>query len=81
MTTIQVLGLGCRRCDALRQTTRVGARQLGLDAPVEKVEDFAEIVRLGVMSDPALVLDGRVLVAGGVPSVDQVRELLAAAGE
>ena len=81
MTAIQVLGLGCRRCDALRQTTRVAAGQLGLDAPVEKVEDFAEIVRLGVMSVPALVRDGRVLVAGSVPSVDQVRELLAAAGE
>jgi hypothetical protein len=79
MTTIQVLGLG--RCDAVRQRTRVGARQLGLDAPVENVEDVAEIVRLGVMSAPALVPDGRVLVAGGVPSVDQVRELLAAAGE
>jgi small redox-active disulfide protein 2 len=81
MTAIQVLGLGCRHCDALRQRTRVAAGQLGLDAPVENVEDFAEIVRLGVMSAPALVLDGRVLVAGSVPSVDQVRELLAAAGE
>ena len=81
LTTIQVLGLGLGRCDAVRQRTRVGARQRGLDAPVENVEDVAEIVRLGVISAPALVLDGRVLVTLGVPSVDHVRELSAPAGQ
>ncbi len=81
MTTIHVLGLlRCRCCDPVRRTTRLAARQLGLDALVEKVEEFAESVCLGVMSASALVRDGRVLLAGGVPSVDQVRELLAPAG-
>jgi small redox-active disulfide protein 2 len=77
--TIQVLGPGCRRCEALHQTTLTAARQLGLDAPVEQMHDYAEMARLGVMSTPALALDGRVLMSGSVPSVDQVRELLATA--
>lgn len=79
-TVIQVLGLGCGRCHAVHQIARAPVARLELDAPVEKVEDVAEIVHLGVMSTPALVLDGRVGVAGSVASVEQVRWLGAAAG-
>jgi small redox-active disulfide protein 2 len=77
--TIQILGPGCKRCAALQQTAITAASQLGLDASVEKIEDYAEMARLGVMSTPALAVDGRVLSAGSVPSVRQVRDLLAAA--
>ena len=77
--TIQVLGPGCKRCAALHQNTVAAAAQLGLDTPVEQIHDYAEMARLGIMSTPALAVDGRVLMAGNVPSVDQVRELLAGA--
>ena len=77
--TIQVLGPGCKRCAALHETTIAAAGQLGIDTPVEKIHDYAEMARLGVMSTPALAVDGRVLMAGTVPSVDQVKALLATA--
>ncbi len=77
--TIQVLGPGCMRCHALYQTTEEAVEQLGLDTPVEKIHDYLEMARLGLQSTPALVLDGRVLMSGSVPSVEEVRELLASA--
>jgi small redox-active disulfide protein 2 len=77
--TIQVLGPGCKRCAALHQNTIAAAAQLGIDTPVEQIHDYAEMARLGIMSTPALAVDGRVLMAGSVPSADTVRELLAAA--
>lgn len=76
--TIQILGPGCRRCEALDQATRTAVEQLGLDASIEKITDYAQMARMGVMSTPALALDGRVLMSGSVPSVDQVRDLLTA---
>jgi small redox-active disulfide protein 2 len=76
--TIQVLGPGCKRCQALHQLTITAANDLGLDATVEKIDDYAEMARLGVMSTPALAVDGRVLMSGSVPSLTQVRDLLAA---
>ena len=77
--TIEVLGPGCVRCAVLNQTTVVAAAQLGLDTPVERSRDDLEMARLGVWSLSALAVDGRVVLSGSVPSVDRVRELLAAA--
>ena len=75
--TIQVLGPGCKRCAALHQNTIAAAEQLGIDTPVEKIHDYAEMARLGIMRTPALALDGHVLMAGNVPSIEVVRRLLA----
>ena len=71
--TIEVLGPGYGRCEALHYITTAAVAELGLDARVEKIYDDAEIARLGVMSTPALALDGRVLISGAVPSVKVVR--------
>jgi small redox-active disulfide protein 2 len=79
MTTVQVLGPGCKRCDALTAVTRNALDQLGLDISVEKVTDYAEMARMGVMSTPALAIDGHVAMAGSVPDIDKVKRLLAAA--
>jgi small redox-active disulfide protein 2 len=76
--TIEVLGPGCGRCEALHYITTAAVAELGLDARVEKIYDDAEIGRLGVMSTPALALDGRVLISGAVPSVKVLRRLLTA---
>ena len=76
--TIQVLGLGCGRCEALHHIATAAVAELGLDARVEKTYEHDEMARLGVMSAPALALDGRVLISGAVPSVRVVRRLLTA---
>ncbi|MGC8669309.1 MAG: thioredoxin family protein [Chthonomonadales bacterium] len=73
---LQVLGTGCARCKALQANTELAAKALGLDATVEKVEDVREIVKFGVMVTPALAVDGQVKVAGRVPSVEELKNLL-----
>ena len=74
---IKVLGPGCTGCVALERVTRDAVAALGLDASVEKVEDYPTILGYGVMSTPALVVDERVLFSGRVPRAARVREILA----
>lgn len=73
---IQVLGTGCAKCKQLTVNAEKALAELGLDAPVEKVEDLREIMKLGVMTTPALVVDGVVKSAGKVLSPEAVRALL-----
>jgi small redox-active disulfide protein 2 len=79
MTTITVLGPGCKRCAALEAITRQAVAQLGLDVTVVKETDYAEMARLGIMSTPALATDGQLAISGSVPDIDKVKRLLAAA--
>jgi small redox-active disulfide protein 2 len=73
---IQVLGTGCARCKQLAANAEKAVAALGVQATVEKVEDLREIVRLGVMTTPALVVDGKVRAAGKVLAPEAVMELL-----
>lgn len=73
---IKVLGPGCANCVNLERATRQAVVDLGLDAHIEKVTDYAAIAGYGVMRTPALVVDEQVVVSGRVPTADQVRELL-----
>ncbi len=75
---IKVLGPGCRNCVRLERHAREAAADLHLDAEVEKVTDYAAIAGYGVLATPGLVVDEQVVVSGRVPSVDELRELLAA---
>lgn len=75
---VKVLGPGCANCAALEKVTRAALDELGLQATIEKVQDYGAIAGYGVMSTPALVVDERVVVSGRVPTLAQVRELLAA---
>lgn len=74
---IKVLGTGCAKCMSLEKATRQAVAESGIEATVTKVEDFIEIMKLGVMTTPALVVDGKVLVKGRVPSVAEIKELIA----
>lgn len=74
---IQILGVGCAKCKALHANAEAAVKDLGLDASIEKVEDIQQIVKLGVMTTPALAVDGKVKVAGKVASVDEIKKLLA----
>lgn len=73
---IKVLGPGCTNCKNLERVTREAVAELGLDATIEKVDDFAEIAGYGVMSTPALVVDEQVVVYGRVPKAAELRALL-----
>ncbi len=73
---IQVLGTGCAKCKQLTANAEKAVADLGLDVPVEKVEDVREIMRFRVMTTPALVVDGAVRSAGKVLSAEDVKALL-----
>jgi small redox-active disulfide protein 2 len=73
---IQVLGTGCAKCKQLTANAEKAVAELGVQATVEKVEDLREIMKFGVMTTPALVVDGKVRVAGKVLSPEAVKELL-----
>ncbi len=75
---IQVLGTGCTKCKQLTANAERAVAELGLAATVEKVEDLREIMAFGVMTTPALAVDGVVKAAGKVLSPDAVKELLRA---
>lgn len=73
---IQILGTGCARCNTLMMATEKAAQALGLQYELEKVTDLKQIMAFGVMTTPALVLDGKVKVSGKVPSVDELKAML-----
>ncbi|MBN2543149.1 thioredoxin family protein [bacterium] len=71
---IKVLGVGCVKCNSLEQRTNEAAKQLSLENVVEKVSDINEITDLGILSVPALVINGKIKSVGKVPSVEQIVE-------
>ena len=75
---LQVLGMGCPKCVKLAEAAAAAAEELGLEFVLEKVTDLAQIMGMGVMMTPALAVDGQVKVAGRVPAVPELKELLAA---
>ena len=77
MSKLQILGPGCSNCQRLLANVEQAARDLGLAAEIEKVEELDKILALGVMRTPALVLDGEVAVMGRVPAVEELKGLLA----
>ncbi len=73
---IKVLGTGCKKCDDLYDNVIKALSQAGKDAEVEKVEDIVSIMSFGVMSSPALVIDGEVVVTGRVVQVEEIINFL-----
>jgi small redox-active disulfide protein 2 len=73
---IKILGTGCAKCKALEKLTREVVDELKLDATITKVEDIMEIMTYNIMSTPALVVDGKVVVKGRVPSANEIKQLL-----
>ena len=73
MKQIKVLGTGCRNCDITANVIAQAAKEAGVEVDLQKVTDIAEIMAYGVMSTPGVVVDGKVVHAGGLPAPDQVR--------
>ena len=72
-----VMGAGCAKCGRLYEATEQAAKELGVPYEINKVTDLQQIMALGVMMTPALVVNGNLKVAGRVPSVDEIKKLLA----
>lgn len=76
---VKILGSGCEKCNALEKATVEALQELGMDTAVDHVRDFTQIAAYGVMTTPALVVDGKVLCYGKVLKKDEVIKLLRAA--
>lgn len=81
MTELQILGIGCPKCQTLAAETQAAADALGIEYTLDKVTNLQEIMKFKVMMTPALVVDGVVKVAGRVPSVAEITTWLATAAE
>jgi len=73
---IKILGTGCPKCKSLEEITRKVVKDNGIDASIIKVEDIVEIMKFNIMTTPALVVDGKVVVKGRVPSADEIKKFL-----
>ena len=78
MKNVKVLGPGCKRCDAAVQMVKDAATKVGVEVTVEKVTDYAEIAGYGIASTPGLVVDGKVVHAGGLPKAEDVARWITA---
>lgn len=76
MKKIQILGTGCPKCKLLMANAEEAVKTLGIEAQIEKVEKIMDIMKFGVMTTPALVVDGVVKSAGKVLSPDDIRKHL-----
>jgi small redox-active disulfide protein 2 len=77
MKRIQILGTGCPKCKLLTANAEAAVKALGIEAQIEKVEKIMDIMKFGVMTTPALVVDGQVKSAGKVLSSDEIKKHLA----
>lgn len=73
---IKILGTGCPKCKTLEKMTREVVEQNGIDATVTKVEDIYQIMKYGVMTTPAMVVDEKVVIKGRIPSLEEIKQVL-----
>ena len=74
--SVKILGSGCAKCNQLEEATRAALEQLGMDTAVDHVTDFSQIAAYGVMTTPALVVDGKVVSMGKVLKTEEVKKIL-----
>jgi len=78
MLNVKILGTGCANCKTTQKLVEEVIKAKNVQAQVDKVEDIPSIMQYGVMSTPGVVIDGKVVHAGGVPSRAQVESWFAA---
>jgi small redox-active disulfide protein 2 len=76
MKKIQILGTGCTKCMKLTENAEKAAKELGVEAEVEKVTDIKKIMEFGVMMTPGIAIDGEVKAVGKVLTVEEIKKLL-----
>ena len=72
MKNIKILGPGCKRCQSAADMVQAEADKLGIAVTVDKVTDYAEIAGFGIVSTPGIVVDGKVVHAGGLPKQEAI---------
>ncbi len=78
---IKVLGTGCAKCKAVEKEVKEILAEMGIEANVEDVRDMAKIMQYKVMMTPGLVIDGKVVCSGRVPSKKDIRKYIEEAGQ
>jgi small redox-active disulfide protein 2 len=73
---IKIIGSGCDKCEQLYDNVKAAVEELALDAVIERVEDLIEMVKLGVMSSPSLMIGGKLVVSGRVVPKEKIIELI-----
>ena len=73
---IKVIGMGCDKCDTLFENVKEAVKESGCEAEVEKIEELIDIVKLGVMTAPSLMIVGKLVVSGRVAKKDEIVKLL-----
>ncbi len=76
MKKIQILGTGCAKCKKLAENAEQAAKNLGVEYEMEKITDLAQIMNFGVMTTPGLVVDGKVVSVGKLPSPAEIEKML-----
>ena len=76
MKKIQILGTGCPKCNMLNDNAEKAVKELGLDAEIEKVSDIRKIMEMGVMSTPAIAVDGKVVSSGKVLKPEEIKKFI-----
>lgn len=77
MKDVKILGPGCKRCETTAQMVQDAAARLGIAVQVKKITDYAEIAGYGIASTPGIVIDGKVVHAGGLPKAEDLVQWLA----
>jgi len=77
---IQVLGTGCPKCRKTYERVEEAIKDLGISADLEKVEDLKAIMGFGIMTTPAVAIDGEVKTVGKIPSVEEIKKHITEAG-
>jgi len=75
---IEIVGPGCARCITTEKNVKEAVKQLGIQAEITKVTNVAEFAKKGVMFTPAVIVDGQVKVSGKIPTVEEIKNILAA---
>lgn len=76
MNEIKVLGTGCPKCKTLEKTTRDAVAEMGIEANIIKEEDITKILQYGIMRTPGLVVNEKLVLAGRVPSINEIKNLI-----
>lgn len=77
MKILQILGTGCAKCEKLAAATEQAAKELGVAYELVKIKDIVQIMQMNVMTTPALAVDGVVKVSGKIPSVADIKKMIA----
>ena len=79
MKKIQVLGMGCAKCNRLYAAAEAAAKELGIEYEMEKIDDIGRIAEMGVMMTPALAVNDKLKFSAKVPSVEELKKIIMAA--